>query len=50
MTGNRHKGTLGDKGSVPYLDCGDGDTCVHIFQNSSNCTLKMGTIFICKLS
>lgn len=38
MTGNRHKGTLGDKGSVLNLDCGDGYTCAHSFQNS-NCTL-----------
>lgn len=27
-----------------YLDCGSGYTGVYICQNSSNCTLKMGTI------
>lgn len=34
---------------MEIFDCGDGYTNVHIYQNSSMCGLKMGTIFKHKL-
>ena len=49
MTRKRHKGTPGDKGSVLYLDCGDGYTCATYLSKLKLYTLN-GTIFICKLS
>lgn len=48
LTAKGHKGTLGD-GNVLYHVCGGGYMIVHTFQNSSNCTTKIGTFFVCKL-
>lgn len=33
-------------GNVLYYDSGDGYTAVFIYQNSSNCTLKIGEFCI----
>lgn len=38
----KQKGTIWDKESVPYLDCGGGYMSLHMQQQSLNYTFKMG--------
>lgn len=40
---------VGGRGSVPYLDFGDGDTDTRICQNPSKCALKMLHFIVRKL-
>lgn len=47
LTGERLKVTF--RGDILYLDCGDDYTHVHICQNSSDHTLKVGAIYSMKL-
>lgn len=45
LTRKGHQGTFGGDENVLYHDCVGGYMTLHVFQNASNCTLKLGEFY-----